>query len=136
MIPETQAETEDLFESYTKSRSCSTQNTNLTGVLTGGTIGAGYSRTKPFKLHQCTAKCTHDAQKEFDSSENEDEIQEKKKDISVQTMPDETKDVNNKSTVHYHFGNIVAEEIKNLPPSKRIRVMTEILKVIEKFQSD
>lgn len=54
-------------------------------------------------------------------------------DISVQTISSESKDTNKKSTVHYHFANILAEEIKNLPPAKKIKVMTEILKIIEKF---
>ncbi|RVE44916.1 hypothetical protein evm_010463 [Chilo suppressalis] len=129
MIPESQTDSEDLFDSCTN-------KTYLTDISTRCTTGTGYSRTKKIKLHQCTEKCTHDAQTEFDSSETEDEFQEKNVDISVKTMPDETKNVNNKSSVHYHFGNIVAEEIKKLPPSKKFKLMAEILKVIENFQTD
>lgn len=118
-----------MFDSYTNSKII-TQNTNVAGVS-----ARCATRTNPVKLHQCTRKCTHEAQKEYDS-ENEDEIREKYKDTNIQTVSDETKDVKNKSTVHYHFANIVAEEIKNLPPSKRIKVMSEILNVIGKNLSD
>ena len=41
-------------------------------------------------------------------------------------LPIKTK-TEDKSTVHYHFGNIVAEEIKNFPHTKKLKVMTNLM---------
>lgn len=109
-----------------------TQSTSLSGVSTKCTTGT--SINKSTKLHTCTPKCTHDAQKIFSSSESDDENIENR--INNDRNKSTKHIVNDKSTVPYHFGNIVAEEIKDFPPAKKLRVMSEILQVIEKFQSN